>query len=57
MSEATVLNQRQAHALLLQRTGYQPAYVRFLRKAGLGHVYDERISHRCREGLRRRLGR
>jgi SAM-dependent methyltransferase len=57
VSQIPVVTQSQAHALLLQRTGYQPAYVRLLRKAGLGHIYDERLSGRSTEKQRRRIGR
>lgn len=53
---AYTLTQSQAHALLLQRTGYQNPLVTVIKKAGLGGWYDSRRAARTSAKHRAALG-
>lgn len=48
------ISQRQAHALLLQRTGYQPRWAVLARRLGLSAWYDGRLAARLSSRKRER---
>lgn len=47
MTDGYALTQKQAHALLLQRTGYQPRWVPVAKKLGFAGWYDSKVAARC----------
>lgn len=48
VTDQYALSQKQAHALLLQRTGYQPRWVAVAEKLGFAGWYDSKVAARCR---------
>lgn len=50
------MTQRQAHALLLQRTGYQPRWVALVKHLRVSAWYDGNLAKRTTPRQRRRLG-
>lgn len=56
MNNGYVLTQEQAHALLLQRTGYQPRWVPVVTKFRLGGWYNSQVASRCSARQIERLG-
>jgi SAM-dependent methyltransferase len=50
------LSQKHAHALLLQRTGYQPRWVPVVKKLGFAGWYDSKVAAHCRPRQLESLG-
>ena len=55
VTENLVLTQHQAHALLLQRTGYQQVWVPIAKKLGLAGWYDSKIAARASKAQLKRV--
>lgn len=57
VTDNLILTQHQAHALLLQRTGYQQVWVPIAKRLGLSGWYDSKVAARTGSAQRERIGR